>query len=66
MNLDWNKIRERRESLKISQAQLSKLTHISWTSLSLMETGKRKLIRGKHLRILSQVLDIPMDDLVKK
>lgn len=66
MNLDWNKIREKREALKISQAELSELTHISRTSLSLMETGKRKSIKAKNLRILSQVLDIPMDDLVKK
>lgn len=54
--MNGNRIRERRERLKMTQEQLAKKTHISRQTISALESGSQTDVKISTIKILCEAL----------
>lgn len=57
------KIREKRESLKMTQEELAKKSGVGRVTIALLETGATKNASSKTLLLIAQALGTTIDDL---
>lgn len=58
-----NRIREKREALKMTQAQLSEISGVARTIISQLENGTRKTVTSETMLKLSKALNSPINEI---
>jgi len=66
MEVDPTKLREIREARAYSLRELGQITGISYNTIWFIETGRRKSVHPRTVRLLAMALRVKPTDLTKK